>query len=460
MRDIDHALYVGRAAETGEAVFWDMRQLTHTNIAGPTGSRKSSGLILGLLRQIVKRRTHTVRYLDLNGDEAMDRSLDWLGETEGIPVKTFTTEPRKPTVIYNPLRQRHRENLSLTESAEIDIAGFGSDHGDEYGKRHFASMDKQVFTRGLEKWTPTSYAELHERLLAPGAQRDLKLPDKVWDHSTQVRADIEDRAKLIAMNAGPEDVPPSVWGGRLELSDGIERPEINIAVLPTMTQGMTNRGVARGLVQDVIAARRIHPGPMLPEILVIDDGGGIMTGSLSTIFSQCRKYGVTIIYAHQTLSQLRTRTHDYAGEVLGNSHSLAYFGPFTDKDAAELASRLSGERLKDFGGRDGQGRALSREALVPRYGVEELLGVGRVPGRAVMHVQPGTGLAQFKHAIIVDVPFTMSEEKHQEILARPWPGKPEETIVAAEYKKPEGPKKPSPEEREQNPILKKLKRAK
>lgn len=386
----------------------------------------------------------------------MVRSLDWLGETEGIPVKTFTTEPRKPSVIYNPFRQRHRNRLSLTEGAEIDIAGFGSDHGDEYGKRYFGSMDKMVLTRALEKRKPTSYAELHEFLLAQGTQRDLKLSDRVWDNATQVRSDVEDRSKLIVMNAGPEDVPPSVWDARLELSDGIVQPEIDIAVLPTMTQGMTNRGVARGLIQDIVAARRIHSGPMLPEILVIDDGGNVMTGSLSTIFAQCRKYGISIIYAHQTLSQLRTRTHDFTGEVLGNSHSLAYFGPFTDKDAAELASRLSGERVMDLGGLDGQGRSLSREALVPRYGPEQLLGVGRVSGRAVMHVQPGAGLAQFKHAIVVDVPFTMSGEKHQEILARPWPGKPEETIVASEYKPPEPPPAPTAAERRESPILGRL----
>jgi hypothetical protein len=225
-----------------------------------------------------------------------------------------------------------------------------------------------------------------------------------------------------------------------------------------MTRAITNRGLARSVLHNAVALAGLRiSGP--PILIVLDDCDQVMTKSLSTLAAQCRDRNIVLAFVHQSMSQLKTKDHDYVPEITTNARAKIYFGPFTDRDAHEIIARLSGEKTRLIHGQTERGWSQG-EQYAPRIGVEELKDIGRVPGRAVVDLRPGDGLSQFAHPVIVDLPFTMSREEFDVIAARPWPGNPEETIVAADYKPPEPPPAPTPEERKKAPAFGKLLRGK
>ena len=77
----------------------------------------------------------------------------------------------------------------------------------------------------------------------------------------------------------------------------------------------------------------LRPGKRTPFYLYIDEFQNFATESFLVVLSEARKYGLSLIMAHQTLSQIST---EMRGMILGNTGIQVYFR-VNRQDASLLA---------------------------------------------------------------------------------------------------------------------------
>lgn len=93
--------------------------------------------------------------------------------------------------------------------------------------------------------------------------------------------------------------------------------------------------------QDEAAAGRV------PFFLYIDEFHHFITPSIAAILSGARKYGLGLTLAHQEMRQLKSRSEEVAGAVLGNAYTRLVFR-VGDQDARTLADGFSFFEAKDL----------------------------------------------------------------------------------------------------------------
>jgi len=104
--------------------------------------------------------------------------------------------------------------------------------------------------------------------------------------------------------------------------------------------------------QDEAAASRV------PFFLYIDEFHHFITPSIAAILSGARKYGLGLTLAHQEMRQLKSRSEEVAGAVLGNAYTRLVFR-VGDQDAKTLADGFSFFEAKDLQNL-GLGEAIAR----------------------------------------------------------------------------------------------------
>ncbi len=104
--------------------------------------------------------------------------------------------------------------------------------------------------------------------------------------------------------------------------------------------------------QDEAAAGRV------PFFLYIDEFHHFITPSIAAILSGARKYGLGLTLAHQEMRQLKSRSEEVAGAVLGNAYTRVVFR-VGDQDARTLADGCSFFEAKDLQNL-GLGEAIAR----------------------------------------------------------------------------------------------------
>ncbi len=432
VKERDH-IYMGQIVGTTKPMLLYRWGLKHLHVLGGAGSGKTHRVLVGTVRQLISRRDSRIIVIDMKKDEALVRTLKRLAQAAGLPFRLFTTDPRERSCLYNPFAQSHWGRLTTPEKAEIVLAALGMDYGEGFGESFFSAANKIIINRAVEKLEIGSYSDLRRHLFETSTRKKLKIPLRTWESGSHVLTAIDGLAQVLPLNLGRGEVPDSVADAAIDLAQDSSTPGVAVFSMPATIQPITGRMVARDVLHNLVAERGIHQGPMVPVFVAIDEANQMMTPNVSTLFAQARDRGVSLGLFHQSMSQLKTKDHDYIAEIITNCRTKIYHGPFADKEIADVMRVLGGERREILDSYDSMGQLSQREQLVPRIGIEQLKEAGRVQGRALIDMQPGEGLSRFKHPIATDVPFTMSAEDFQEISADPWPGEPDETIVAAEY---------------------------
>lgn len=116
-------------------------------------------------------------------------------------------------------------------------------------------------------------------------------------------------------------------------------------VVAKIAQGAMSR-------QDEAAAGRV------PFFLYIDEFHHFISPSIAAILSGARKYGLGLTLAHQEMRQLKSRSEEVAGAVLGNAYTRLVFR-VGDQDARTLADGFSFFEAKDLQNLD-LGEAIAR----------------------------------------------------------------------------------------------------
>ena len=445
-------VWLGVAVETDSPVIMHRRLAAeHVHLMGSTGSNKTSVGVTQLLEQLIGPDS-SLLILDLKGDMALfeaarlaaQNARDRRGASRRVRFRWFTTESERSTYAFNPINQRYMQRLPRLERTQILVRALGLEHGEGYGRGHFASQNRNSMLKLLTACPEVdSFRKLHEE-----GRRQKKL-FTTWEreHASDMFSAIHTLANVDAMNLTARDrIDPSVLENAIDMGDLVEHPNIAYFRLPATSQAAANREVGKLAIFSLLTAIRQSGQSSRQIYIVIDEFQQIVSADLAVILQQARSYGVGIIMAHQTQSDLKLPESDLTQAVEENTHFKQIFS-VNDLGQRKALEALSGEALYHLASWEQGFEAYGDDVLGPQAG---LLGTEALEDDLPVKIAPQIGprlrandliemsarqnvsLVQFKrnvgyaqydgHSFLIRTDYHISRETYQQRLSAPWPG--------------------------------------
>ncbi|MFN0135690.1 MAG: type IV secretion system DNA-binding domain-containing protein [Phycisphaerae bacterium] len=343
-------VWLGVAIETDSPVIMH-RQLAaeHVHLMGSTGSNKTSVGVTQLLEQLIGPDS-SLLVLDLKGDMALfeaarlaaQNAKDRRGASRPIRFRWITTESDRTSYVFNPLNQSYMRRLPTLERTQILARAVGLEHGEGYGRGHFSSQNRNALLKLFAACPDVdSFRKLHEE-----GRRQKKLFTS-WEreHASDMFSAIFTLANIDALNLTKRDhVDPLVLQNAIDMSELVHHPNIAYFRLPATSQAAANREVGKLAIYSLLTAIR-QSGQCSRQIyIVIDEFQQLVSTDLAVVLQQARSYGVGVIMAHQTQSDLKLPEADMTQAVEENTHFKQIFS-VNDLGHRQSLEKLSGEAL-------------------------------------------------------------------------------------------------------------------
>lgn len=442
-------IWLGVAVQTDSPVIMH-RQLTaeHVHLLGSTGSNKTSVGVTQLLEQLIGADA-SLLVLDLKGDMALFEAARFAasnvrdrGADQPINFRWFTTESDRSTFVFNPLSQTYLQRLPRLERTQILSRALGLEHGEGYGRGHFSTQNRNALLKLLTVCPEVdSFRKLHEE-----GRRQKKL-FTTWEreHASDFFSAIHTLANIDALNVTARDrVDPAVLSNAIDMSELIREPTIAYFRLPATSQAAANREVGKLALYGLLTAVRQLGRANRQIYIVIDEFQQLVSADLAIILQQARSYGIGVIMAHQTQSDLKLPETDMTQVVEENTHFKQIFS-VNDLGHRQALEALSGEALYHLAGWDQGSESYEQNMLYPGAGLSPLSlleeenvkitpSIGprlRANDLIEMSARPNLCMVQFKRNVgygqYDGFPFLMRADYHitrRAYLARlsaPWP---------------------------------------
>lgn len=445
-------IWLGVAIETESPVIMH-RQLAaeHVHVMGSTGSNKTSIGVTQLLEQLIGPDS-SLLVLDLKGDMALfeaarlaaENAKDGRGASRPIRFRWFTTEADRSTYAFNPLNQSYMQRLPQLERTQILARAVGLEHGEGYGRGHFSSQNRNALLKLITACPDVdSFRKLHEE-----GRRQKKLFTS-WEreHASDMFAAIHTLANIDALNLTRRDrVDPLVLENAIDMAELVQCPNIAYFRLPATSQAAANREVGKLAIYSLLTAIRQAGHPKRQMYIVIDEFQQLVSTDLALMLQQARSYGVGVIMAHQTQSDLKLPEADLTQAVEENTHFKQIFS-VNDLGHRQSLEALSGEALYHLASWKQGIEAYEGDVLEPLAGmldgglldddmeVDVAPHVGprlRANDLIEMSARQNVSLVQFKrnvgygqydgHSFLIRTDYHISRETYVRRLAAPWPG--------------------------------------
>lgn len=443
-------VWLGVSVETDSPVLMHRQLATeHVHLMGSTGSNKTSIGVTQLLQQLIGPES-SVLVLDLKGDmalfEAARLAADEAKDRQGIPrpirFRWFTSETDRSTYVFNPFRQSYMLGMARLERTEILSKALGLEHGEGYGRGHFSRQNRNALLKLLSACPEVdSFRKLHEE-----GRRQKKLFTS-WEreHASDFFSVIHTFANLDAMNLTQRDrIDRSVLDSAIDMSDLIREPNILFFRLPATSQSAANREVGKLAIHCLLTAARQAGAIRRQLFIVIDEFQQLVSADLAIILQQARSYGIGVIMAHQTQSDLQLPEANMMEVVEENTHFKQIFS-VNDIEHREALEKLSGEALYHLAGWEQDYDLYRQGVLTPDAGrspddVFDSLSVRIIPqigprlsanDLIAMSARQNVCMVQFKRNVgygqydgfpfLVRTDYHIPRDVYQQRIATPWP---------------------------------------
>lgn len=345
-------LVVGETDWRGEHRRFGMRardRLRHAWLIGKTGTGKST-LLANLIRQDLAAG-EGLAVLDPHGD-LIDAVLPFVPRERTNDVLMFAPEDRAFPVSFNVFRagrRAHTDHALLTSQL---IALFRKQWADSWGPRLEHVLRNAILAVAPDPRATLLFlyrfltdADLRERVVArvedPVVRQFWEREFVSYGRTLQGEALAPALNKLGAFVANP--VIRNIVAqerSRVDLSALVDGRGILLAKLPVGAIGEDAAHLLGGLLLTGIqlaamARRRADP----PFWVYVDEFHNFTNGSLATLLSESRKFGLGLALAHQYLDQLPDPVR---AAVLGNIGTILCFR-VGSADAAELEAEFAPE---------------------------------------------------------------------------------------------------------------------
>lgn len=402
--------YSERKDEFQMAKIADQDRATHIYVVGATGAGKTKFLEFLITQDIWKDNGFGV--IDPHGDLVQDiKGLIAASYQKGqqlprLPQKVILIDPADPdfTVTFNPLEKL--PHVSIPEQVGELISAFKKIWASAWGVRMEDLMRNALIALGEAELTLVEMpAFLTRRAFRKGVLKKVTHPVtleyfKRFDTMT-------DRSQITWIEPVMNKINAFFSDDRIRQMFSSARSSFDLRKIMDQKKILLinlDKGKLIGssdLLGALLMAKiqmaafsrsEIPPSNRTPFYLYIDEFQNFANESFSVILSEARKYGLSMVMAHQTLSQISTELRSL---ILGNAGIQVYFR-MNRQDAQLLAKEAfeySGYEIKDVGLHHRKYWTLSEEwekyigelqGLPPRYCyIKHKIQGGIIPVRTV-----------------------------------------------------------------------------
>ncbi len=341
----------------------DLLKEGHMHVRGRTRSGKTSRAIAPLLRQLITPYPYSnakgevldpnmqdpIFIFDLGGDLSLFNF-----------VKDELCKAKYTDKQGNPLPKRNFRFLSLKEDddwdyfdpfqivpggetdivrlAQLMIEAFNQDYGMVYGASYYSMKSLSALLRVAnhvveqgEVGTVMNFKDVG-RFLNRGKDRD----------EASIRMAFEFLMKYDQIQSPPPNKPQDK---KIDMRRALDNSEVIYFFCPSMGQATTARQVAGLGLYTLLAAAQLrkdsgaNQGPEHRHAWVIVDEFQELAGrSFASLLAQSSKFGISLILANQTTTQLETRDVNLAHVVRDNTLAKMYFTVTGKTDFDDLQS--------------------------------------------------------------------------------------------------------------------------
>jgi hypothetical protein len=364
----------------------------HIHVMGRTRSGKSARILNPLIRKLLfsyeekgVTQDDPIFIFDLGGDVDLFHAAKSQARALKRKFRFVSLERDHAWATFDPFQEMRGEGGgSAIALAEHLANAFNLDHGLFYGGSYFSRVNLSTLLEAAKELD-----RLKEKASLSAIVSFIK---RKGGESSEVMMCFKTLLEFPQLYMhDPEN--------HINFARAIENSEVIYFSMPTLGGTNSARQVASlGLYSALLAAmRRVNANKEKRNIFfVIDEFQELVSRSFSSLVSQCGKFGVTLVMANQTTSQLENRDVNVADVVRDNT-ILKLYSTFTTKHDLENMQLLSKDTIQILkttttSGVSGQSSSVSeKEILAPRLQKNLALEVSSTEGCFFSFLDDGKG---------------------------------------------------------------------
>ena len=392
----------------------DLMKEGHLHVRGRTRSGKSALAITPLLQQLIRPYTvadhdgkivqgfrDAVFVIDLGGDLALFNFAKKMADdpSNDRKFRFLSLESKEAWDYFDPFQAAGHEDDRIIRIAILLQKAFSLDHGLAYAASYFSSRNLSSLLDVARKLT-SQHKDARGNLTLRDVSRHLEEAN-VKD-AEEIRMIFQFLTEYEQLEPfGPYDDADPERNDLINLERSLEDGEVVYFFLPTLSESMTGRQIAGLALYTLISAaqRRVRKpkyqgGKPLPHAWVfVDEFQQLAGSSYADVLAQASKFGLSLIMANQTTTQLDVRDLNLADIVRDNTFCKIYFTVTGEQDIKALKSFSKEDRdtLTNLTAAGFDSRASEQEYLTTVLRTDEILDTSSTNQHAYVLLDDGTG---------------------------------------------------------------------
>ena len=417
----------------------DLMKEGHVHVRGRTRSGKSALAITPLLQQLIRPYSvankdgtiiegfrDAIFVIDLGGDLALFNFAKKMADEKhhNRKFRFLSLESKEAWDYFDPFQAAGHEDDRIIRIAILLQKAFSLDHGLAYAASYFSSRNLSSLLEVARKLT-SQHKEGRANLTLRDVSRHLEEANvKDADEIRMIFQFLTEYEQLEPF--GPYDTPNPQRKDLINLERSLEDGEVVYFFLPTLSESMTGRQIAGLALYTLISAaqRRVRKpqyqgGKPLPHAWVfVDEFQQLAGSSYADVLAQASKFGLSLIMANQTTTQLDVRDLNLADIVRDNTFCKIYFTITGEQDIKALKSFSKEDRdtLVNVSAAGFDTRASQQEYLTTVLRTDEILDTSSTNQHAYILLDDGTG---HREPVRLWMDYAMSLEDFRELKTTP-----------------------------------------
>ena len=348
------SLLVGYSPVSGEPLFVPREVFhEHAYTTGPSGSGKTSGALMPIFIQLLRGSDETegaeagesppMLIIDLKGDTALFHTARLEARKRGKQFHLLTAMPGFDSSYFNPiqsLRSLWEEPPSLAETLCSALELY---HGTGYGAGFYSAYQASVLAGVIDQGLQEAQAEgrLYEPSFDDMVERLGRFRDRDAKHVQAVLRCLT-REPFRTLLSPPSDTPKEKV---INMDRVVSERQVVYVYVPSHRSTITGATIARLALHCLYytLAEREHTARKIQSYVIADEFQELAAYNLSRIAQKTRSFGLGLIMANQSVSDLVSPNMDLRDVIQTNTAYRQFFGAATLNDI-DLISRLSGEQ--------------------------------------------------------------------------------------------------------------------
>lgn len=337
----------------------------HTYILGGTGFGKTSLGVMPLVMQLLqghvepdpndRQKTRTtlmppMLIIDLKEDKALFHTVRETvrqqaaeeGRSLQDAFRVFSCQIGHACHAFNPFDDLGSARHSMVELCNVYLDALNLNHGEGYGRSYYTMKSRSLLYNVLKNDHPKNFQQLYESLV-----REKNKPE--------FREAYELVATVEALSDYEHIFNPTHHKGEptIHMPTAVRERQVVYFWLPAAEHSLTAKEITSLALYTFYNAvrewsesneRRQHGLSRHDAYLVIDEFQRVASRNFPNILREARAFGLGLILAHQSMSDLQLPDIDLASIVRENTRLKLFFA-IQDPAERELFTKLSGQEL-------------------------------------------------------------------------------------------------------------------